>query len=63
MLIVCTLGLGYPWAQVRAVCYTAKNTWIEGDLEAFDVRDHNEFIDKELISRLSRGVVTSIRVL
>lgn len=63
VLIVCTLGLGYPWAQVRAVRYTAKNTWIEGDLEAFDVRDHNEFIDKELISRLSRGVVTSIRVL
>lgn len=62
LLTVCTLGLGYPWARIRYCRYLANNTWVEGDLDALDLQDHDDKIATDVVSRISRGLVPTIRL-
>ncbi|EFV40644.1 YjgN family protein [Hafnia paralvei] len=57
LISVCTCWLAYPWAKVRYARYVAKNTWIDGDLEALDLQDHDEQPEGSIISRISRGLM------
>jgi uncharacterized membrane protein YjgN (DUF898 family) len=60
LLTVCTLGLGYPWARVRYCRYLANNTWLDGDLDALDLQDHDDKIATDIVSRISCGIVPNI---
>ncbi|WP_034459598.1 YjgN family protein [Buttiauxella noackiae] len=60
LLTVCTLGLGYPWARVRYCRYLANNTWLDGDLDALDLQDHDDKIATDILSRISCGIVPNI---
>lgn len=62
LITVCTLGLGYPWARVRYCQYLAKNTWIDGDLDAIDLQDHDDKVATDIVSRISRGLVPNINL-
>lgn len=57
LLTFCTLGFGYPWARVRYCHYLAQNTWVDGDLDALDLQDHDDKIATDIVSRISRGLV------
>lgn len=60
LLTICTLGFGYPWARVRYCRYLASNTWVDGDLDALDLQDHDDKIATDIVSRISCGLVPNI---
>lgn len=60
LLVMCTFGIGYPWARVRYCRYLAQNTWVDGDLDELDLQDHDEKIATDIVSCLSRGLVPNI---
>lgn len=57
LLTVITCGLAYPWAKVRFSRYLAENTWVDGDLDALELQDHDEQPATDIVGRLSRGII------
>lgn len=55
-----TLGLAYPWAKMRLMRYMANNTWVEGDLDAVELKDTDEKLDTGFFSAIASGTTPAL---
>lgn len=62
LIIIFTLGLGFPWAMVRQARYLASVTALEGELSLDHARDHNKSQDSAIADELSQAFDVDIGI-
>ena len=55
-----TVGLAYPWAQMRLMRYMADHTYAVGDLDALELQDSDEKPDTGFFAAIASGTMPAL---